>query len=265
MAIKAISWGCGVQSTAMAVMSTLGDLEQVDIVITADTGWERKATYEARDFYARWLREHGQNVEIIQAGNIRGDRNDGHMPFWSTSGGPLRRQCTGEYKIRPIKRRLRELIGFDARKAPHPPQDSIETWLGISLDEYTRMHQSTVKFIKNSYPLIEKRISRNDCVEYLKAHKLPVPVKSACIGCPYRAASEWLEMRDSSPGEFADAVDFDEEIRDLYERPGLEDDFVYLYKKAVPLNEADLERDAKRERRGKQLPLMICESGYCMT
>ena len=42
--MKFISWGGGVQSTTMAVMSALGDLEPVDAVIFADTGWEREAT-----------------------------------------------------------------------------------------------------------------------------------------------------------------------------------------------------------------------------
>ena len=266
MAYKALSWGCGVQSTAMAVMSELGDLEPVDIVITADTGWERKATYEARDFYADWLRNHGVNVEILQTGNILTDRNTHtDMPFWTASGGPLRRQCTGEFKIHPIKRRVRELLGYDARNAPHPPANSVEMWLGISLDEFTRMNQSTVKFIVNRYPLIEKLITRNDCIDYLEAHDLPVPVKSACIGCPYRAASGWIEMRDQAPDEFTDAVTFDRDIRNQRARPGLNDDMVYVYKKAEPLASADLETDAAHERKGKQLPLMICESGYCMT
>ena len=266
---KAISWGCGVQSTAMAVMSALGDLEPVDIVITSDTGWERRATYDARDFYTKWLRERGVRVEILYSGDIReqGGNKDISIPFWTASGGPLRRQCTNVYKIRPIKRRLRELAGYDARKPPHPPADCIEVWLGISLDEFTRMKQSTVKFITNRFPLIEQRISRNECISYLENHNLPVPVKSACVGCPYRRASEWLSMKHESPDEFDEAVKFDNEFRiiDELQRDGINDDMVFIYNRAVPLDNANLETDAKRERRGKQLPLMICESGYCMT
>lgn len=265
---KAISWGCGVQSTAMAVMSALGDLEPIDIVITADTGWERKATYEARDFYANWLPGRGVNVEIINTGNIREDgikKNNIDFPFYTESGAPLRRQCTGNFKIDPIKRRLRELNEFDKSKPPHPKPGTFEMWLGISLDEYTRMNQSTVKFIVNRYPLIEQRITRNDCIDYLESHDLPVPIKSACIGCPYHTASEWLELQETAPEEFEDVVLFDEQIRNLAALKRHNDDAVYVYRKAKPLKEADFEADAKRERQGKQLPLMICESGYCMT
>ena len=159
------------------------------------------------------------------------------------------------------------MLGFDKSKSPHPPASSIEMWLGISLDEFTRMNQSTVKFIINRYPLIEQRITRNDCIDYLQAHGLPVPVKSACIGCPYRAASEWIEMRDQSPDEFEDALQFDESVRitTRLQRVDYKNDMTFIYKKAEPLETADLEHDAAHERQGKQLPLMICESGYCMT
>ena len=267
MAYKAISWGCGVQSTAMAVMSALGDMEPVDVVITADPGWERKATYEARDFYAGWLRERGMNVEIVHTSFIRDEAikpNHIDFPFYTENGAPLRRQCTGNFKIDVIKRRIRVINGFDASDPPHPKPGAFEMQLGISLDEFTRMSQSTVKFIVNRYPLIEKRITRNECIDYLEAHDLPVPVKSSCIGCPYRAASEWIEMRDQTPDEFEDAVAFDETIRNLQSLQRHKGDAVYVYKKAEPLSTADLEHDAEHERQGKQLPLMICESGYCM-
>ena len=69
--MKSLSWGVGVQSTTLAVMSALGDLEPLDVVITADTGWERQATYASRDFYSAWLRERGVRVEIVSGGDVR--------------------------------------------------------------------------------------------------------------------------------------------------------------------------------------------------
>jgi len=59
-----ISWGCGVQSTTLCVMSALGDIKKVDHIITADTGWERSVTYNIRDWYIDWLRKHGLSVHI---------------------------------------------------------------------------------------------------------------------------------------------------------------------------------------------------------
>ena len=266
--MKALSWGCGVQSTTLAVMSALGDADPLDVVITADTGWERKATYEAREFYTAWLQERGVRVEVVSGGDIR---RDGaaihiHIPFFTSGGGPLRRQCTRYFKIIPVKRRLREIAGYDATKPPHPPAGTIELWLGISWDEWTRMKQSRVKFITHRWPLTEGKITRNACIDYLEAHGLLVPVKSACVGCPYRRASEWLEMRNDAPDDWRDVVDFDESNRHnpLAERGNSAVDALYVYSRAVPLATADLEADAKRERRGKQVPLFICEEGYCL-
>lgn len=266
--MRALSWGIGVQSTAIAVMATLGDIEPFDAIVTADTGWERAQTYASRDFYTAWLKERGQHVEIVSAGNVRelGAENHTHIPFWTSTGGPLRRQCTLKFKIIPIKRRLRELAGYHATKPPHPPAGSIMLNLGISWDEWQRIATSSIRFIVNQYPLIDMKMTRNDCIAYLENRGLPVPVKSACIGCPYRRASEWLEMRDTSPTEWQEVVEFDKRNRHnpLAEHGRSTADEIYVYSHCEPLETADLEKHARHERVGKQVPLFICESGYCL-
>jgi hypothetical protein len=261
-----LSWGCGVQSTTLAVMAALGDLDSLDAVITADTGWERARTYEARDFYVDWLTSHGVRVEVVTGGNIRrlGAEEHIHMPFWTSDGGPLHRQCTGYFKVMPIRRRIRELMGYHPSSPPHPLPKSVELWLGISLDEYTRMRASRVKFITHRWPLIERRMTRQDCIDFLVEHDLPVPPRSACVGCPYRSASGWMEMRQDMPDEWAAAVEFDEAVRrNPLANSGSTAEALYVWQRSEPLAEADLEEAARREKPGKQLPLMICESGHC--
>lgn len=264
--LLALSWGCGVQSTALAVMSAFGDLPKLDVVVTADTGWEREKTYDVRDYYTTWLEKRGVPVHVVSAGNVflQGAEEHIHIPFFTETGAPLRRQCTRKFKIVPIKHELRRLIGFHSSRPPHPRPGSIVQWLGISLDEYQRMKPSRVKYIVHKFPLVEERLTRNDCVEYLEARGLPVPIKSACVGCPYRRASEWLEMKETSPGEWADVIAFDELNREnpLAAREGSTVDKLYVYQKSVPLVSADLVGDARRERKSVQLPL-ICDAGYC--
>lgn len=266
---RVLSWGAGLQSTVLGEMSARGDLPRLDAIIHADTGWERAVTVEMRDWYtARW-REMGLRVEIISAGNVRRDAAEAHIhiPFWTASGGPLRRQCTHRFKIVPIKQRIRELLGYDTSKPPHPPTDSAELWLGITLDEWTRAKLSRVRFIHHAFPLLGLKMYREDCAAWLRERDLPVPPKSACIGCPYRRASEWLEMREHAPGEFADAVAFDAGNRHnpLAERDGSDADELYVYQGCEPLAEADLEAAAAREQRvyASQMPMFACEGGYC--
>lgn len=266
--LRVLSWGCGVQSTTLAVMSALGDLERLDVIMTAETHWERRVTYKVRGFYIKWLKERGVRVEIVSGGNVRWDgaAEHIHIPFWTSNGGPLRRQCTREFKIRPMKHRIRELLQFHRSDPPHPPAMSVEQWLGISWDESERMKDSRVRYIVNRWPLIEKRMSRGECIKYLEDRDLPVPISSACIGCPYRLASSWLEMSENSPEEFGEAVEFDRLNRHnpLAVCGGSTSDELFIYKHGGPLEDADLEADAKRERAGKQLPLFVCESGHCM-
>ena len=268
-----LSWGCGVQSTTLGEMSAQGILDPLDAIITADTGWERRATYDIRDWYAARWQSMGLRVEIVSAGDIRtlGAIEHIHIPFWTSDGGPLQRQCTRNFKIVPIKRAMRRLAGYHPTKPPHPKPKEFAVWLGISLDEWHRAKQYPPAFQQNRWPLLELNMTREDCIKWLKQRDLPVPVKSACIGCPYRRASEWITMRDEAPDEFASAVAFDEANREnpLAERGKCTADSLYLYKSGdgpEPLANADLEHDAARERRianAIQIPMMLCESGYC--
>ena len=109
---RVLSWGCGAPSTTAGVLSALGHLEKLDAIVTSDTGWERRLTYEARDFYKGWFEDHGIPVEIVQWGDVRelaGTSNYG-VPFWTKDGSLLQRRCTDNLKIRPMRRRVRESL-----------------------------------------------------------------------------------------------------------------------------------------------------------
>jgi len=83
---------------------------------------------------------------------------------------------TREYKLDPIRRKVRELHEAAGRRP-------VEQWLGISLDEIGRMRTSDVQYITHRYPLVERRLTRWDCQRWLQAHGWPEVPKSSCIGC----------------------------------------------------------------------------------
>lgn len=291
-----LSWGAGVQSTALAEMSISGDydLPRLNAIIHSNTQWERTATYQTVKFYSTRWREMGAmahqankksvTIEIVTAGDIRelGATKHIHMPFWTENGGPLRRECSFMFKITPIKRAARRLAGFHETRPPHPRKASIEQWVGFSWDEWYRVkrHKRTPQYIAMRWPLVELKLTRRDCEDYLTAKGLPVPIKSSCIGCPYRRASEWLEMKERNPDEFAQAVAFDDANRHnplgaQHGRriPGSTAAALYIYNNAGgrkssrvrPLSAADLAADAAREQTGKQIPLLICNDADCWT
>lgn len=77
-----------------------------------------------------------------------------------------------------------------------PDHPVVEQWLGISTDEIIRAKPSFESWQVKRFPLIEMRMSRSDCLAWLKRHDYPLPPKSACIACPFHDDTLWRHMRD---------------------------------------------------------------------
>ncbi len=86
----------------------------------------------------------------------------------SASGtvGMIRRQCTRELKIVPIRRKVCELVGVAGKRSPNHPL--VEQWIGISFDEIVRMKMSMEPWQVNRFPLVEMGMTRCDCLRWLK-------------------------------------------------------------------------------------------------
>ena len=260
-----LSLGAGVQSTALALLSIEGHLPPLDYAIFADTGWEPPAVYEQLRRISGALAAVGVPTHIVSNGNIRSDAlSDGRfasMPLHmkgDAGNGMGRRQCTKEYKLVPIKRKIRELLGATPyvtkggqasvrRVGGRPGVKHVEMWVGISTDEFERQKPADVKYIRRVDPLIDiLNMSREDCAAYL-AERWPWPVeRSACIGCPFHDNEEWRHMRANDPDSFADAVEFDVQIRSR--GLGTFKSEAYLHEDRVPLADADLSKLTKREK-----------------
>lgn len=251
MRIISLGWGC--QSFALAAMSALGELPPVDAAVHADTTHERSDTYAFAEKWTPWLEARG--VRVV---TVRGSRNDAianefggvFIPAFTTRetgepSGMLRRQCTYDWKIAPIRRWLQE----------HRNEAQVEQMLGITLDEVERMKPADVQYITHRWPLIEMRMTRHDVMRWLNARGLEIPPKSACVFCPYHDLAQWRDLRDTGNGDWHKALEVDEAIR--HKRPGY---VAYLTQTRVPLAELDLRTEADHG----QLSLWgdECE-GYC--
>ena len=168
-----------------------------------------------------------------------------------------KRQCTHEFKIAPITKKLRALLGYAPRR--RIPVGSVEVWLGISLDEAIRMKPSRTAWQVNRWPLVEARLSRQDCLSWLRRHGYPQPPKSACIGCPYHSDAVWRQIRDTDPQGWNDAVSVDRALRAGGPCRGMRA-LQYMHSSRQPLDEVDL---STAEDRG-QINLFINEcDGMC--
>jgi hypothetical protein len=246
--LTVLSLGAGVQSSTMALMTRTGELTKPDVGIFADTGYESKSCYAYLEFLKKVL---PFPIYVVKFGNIKDDMLKARgttdfvvAPFYTQETitgkkGMILRQCTNQYKIQPIKKKIRELcnVGFNKR---FPKDKYVEQWIGISKDEIGRMKPARDPYILNRHPLIEMNMSRQDCVNWLNKNKFPLPEKSACICCPFHDDKYWDFMKNERPSEFADAVAFDKEIRTISRKKNIKN---YTHRSCKPLDEVEFSKE----------------------
>jgi len=273
--IRLLSLGAGVPSTTLMLMAAHGEIGPMpDCAIFADTGSEPKAVYAHLE-WLRSPNVLPVLIYIVSTGNIRDNlieaaagRRWASIPSFAKtvtpagtevpvldedkdselveiatrrtwteiiSIGMIRRACTTDYKIVPIRRKVRELLGLTRKRSPAILV--AEQWIGISLEEASRIKPNFEDWQVNRWPLIEKRMTRRDCLAWLLRHDYPEPPKSACIGCPFHDDARSRFMRDHDPAAWAYAVDIDDTLR-----TGLRGirGAIYLHRSCIPLSQVDL-------------------------
>ena len=238
-----LSLGAGVQSSTLALMIAHGELEPVEAAIFADTGWEPPKVYE----WLNWLEKQLPfPVHRVQRGNLREDalkrsNTTGqrfaaipwHMVMPNGDRAMGRRQCTKEYKIEPLTKKARELLGLVPRQRAKGVL--CEMLIGISTDEAMRMKPAREPWKLHRWPLIEKGMSRHDCLAWMERKGYPLPPKSSCIGCPFHNDDEWRSVK-ADPVLWADALEVDQAIR---QQPGMRGQ-QFMHRSCKPLAEVDL-------------------------
>lgn len=232
-----LSLGAGVQSSTLALMAAKGEIGPMpDAAIFADTGWEPKHVHKYLDWLESQLpfpvyRVMHKNGLLA---DLKGDGRFASVPFFTADGGLGRRQCTAEYKLKPIRKKMRELLGYAPRK--RIPKESVTCWIGISMDESIRMKPSWDKWITNRWPLIERGMTRWHCLEWMAKNKYPMPPKSSCLGCPFHSDKHWAEMKEGDQEEWLETVAMDYHIRNRVSRMKSAQ---YMHRSKKPLDQVD--------------------------
>lgn len=242
-----LSLGAGVQSSTMALMAAHGEITPIpDAAIFADTGAEPKSVYTYLDFLEGVLPF--PIIRVMEKEGIVAKIREGEktgrgvfVPFFTESPtgrgrGQLQRQCSWEYKIEPIIRQIRSMIGLKpGQRAPKGIQ--VTQYIGISTDEATRMKPSRHHYMVNRWPLIEKKMSRADCLRWIERHGYARPGKSACTFCPYHDDALWRDMKLNDPASFAEAVEVDRIIRNG--AGSKKNQRLFVHSSMKPLDEVD--------------------------
>ncbi len=275
--IRVFSFGGGVQSTAVLVLQALGRLATpYDVFVFANVGEdsENPATIEYMNAHLRPYavragitlidvqKTYKKQPDTLVTELFRDNRSISIPARMGGNGAPGNRQCTTDFKIRQIDKWIREQKQYD----------EAVVGLGISLDEFSRMRDTNwhereglsekgrkLGFKKKrEYPLIDLRLSRQDCLNVVWEVGLPPPPKSSCFFCPFHSPNTWIEMKRKRPDLFEKSCQIEEQINKKRGTTGR--DSVYLHKSLVPLRQAV----------GDQMSMFSdesdsCESGYCMT
>jgi hypothetical protein len=227
-------------------MAARGEIDAVDAAIFSDTQWEPRAVYE----WLAWLeRQLPFPVYRVTAGSLRDNVLESKnatggrfatVPWFITnpdgSHGMGRRQCTSEYKLKPLVREKRRLLGLGKGQRTKRGIVLCETFIGISTDEVFRVRNSDERWNVNRWPLLERRMSRSDCLAWMERGGYPRPPKSSCLGCPFHGNDQWREVQ-KNPAEWADVLEIDATIRiPVRGQRGQQ----YMHAQRKPLAEVDL-------------------------
>lgn len=197
------------------------------------------------------------------------------------------RSCTAEFKIRPLIAEARAIAGKDAmsdwrrlhrqelrelaaykrnaiesrrNKQPLPkyPQSAwdacqsdplVVQWIGISRDEIQRAKPSRDPWILSRWPLLELRMTRAMCLEWMQRNGFPEPPRSSCVFCPFHNQAEWRRMQVEEPEEFSRAVEFEKRAQQAKECSDNMSSVPYLHRSGIPLDQIDFRSDVERGQR----------------
>ena len=121
---------------------------------------------------------------------------------------------------------MREIVG---------PKGQAEVCIGISVDEAYRMKPSHNKWQHHTWPLIDKRMTRWDCLQWMERNGYPTPPKSSCLGCPYHSDRQWQEIKDGPSDEWADVVELDKAIRVVPKMQKMQ----YMHRSCQPIDQVE--------------------------
>ena len=114
-------------------------------------------------------------------------------------------------------------------------------WIGISRDEVHRMKPSRVRYIQNHYPLVDARMTRTACLDWMSSRAFPIPPRSACSFCPFHSDEEWRNLKENHPADFAAAVEFERLLIDASTRQEALRGTPYLHESCLPLDQVDFQ------------------------
>ena len=175
--------------------------------------------------------------------------------------GILRRACTATYKIEPVTKKIRELLGV-GKGVKVPKNKKVKQLFGISKDEMQRMRVSSYHYIDFEYPLIDNKMSRADCLKWMENNNFPKPPRSACTYCPYHSNEEWLNVKKNEQ-EWDAVIALDKQLRTGLRGTERDEVEYFLHRSATPLDEVDFVNEKNKNQLDFEFGMDNAREGMC--
>jgi hypothetical protein len=249
-----VAYGLGVDSTAMLVgLHQLG--LRPDVILWADTGDEKRRTYEYLPIINTWLRSVGF-PEVTVVKNARPKSGDVSLSAACLRTAVLPALAYGMHQCSIVWKQVPQQKWIKAwARAQEAWAAGLEVVTAIGYDasprDGARRYKAEGKAspgFRNVFPLIVWGWDRERCEAEIIAAGLPLPVKSACFHCPASKKHEIDELARTEPDLAARAVEMERraKARGLKTVKGLGRNFAWSehLNMLVPRRQADLFREA---------------------
>lgn len=176
--------------------------------------------FAGRDAMTQWRRKHKSALKVLS--------------HWKSECVRIRREA--------------KKLGVKNPQLPFRPHEAwmecqgdplVIQWIGISMDEATRMKDSRDFWIASRWPLIEKQMHRKDCLLWMQKNGYPKPPRSACIYCPFHNNAEWKRLKELEPKEFQRAVKFELDLQRIKAGTGNFTSKPFLHRSLLMLDKVD--------------------------
>ncbi len=183
-----LCFGGGVNSTAAYIEMKNDNIDFEAVYVDHGCDWPETRKY-VHDFALK------NQLTIIKP-DVEGFKNL-YNYCWHKKIIPSRigRWCTDKFKIRAMRKY------FDSPCFVN---------LGIDTDEEHRAKMANHKGMENRFPLLERDMSRQDCVHTILENDFELPMKSGCWFCPFQRKSEWLRLREQKLDLFNESIKLEE-------------------------------------------------------
>lgn len=245
--MKILSFGAGMQSTALALMSCENasaamkkqklpwpSVPVYDLVVICDLGFEAPWVMGQAEFVRTACLDAGIRYEHLDAPLYRdlmhdfGNKRVVSIPWWTLGNdghkSRMPRNCTLEYKVQVISKFVRwEMLGYKkGQRLRDEDKKAHEMHMGFSFEERRRCKESPNPMFVNRFPLVEMGLVRADNYAYIRDVWGLETKASACAFCPFHRNYFFQHLKENLPDTYRQLLEVDGLLRDKTPKPPMD-------------------------------------------